>query len=101
MKLTGFDPATKKIVLDVGTLFQATDLTAMSMCHSGGPVCPSLFTNVGLDFDGRRAARKRAGLQGRVTRTAVLAAALVAAGATAAFAGCSSEGGVVAPPKRQ
>lgn len=32
-----------------------------------------------------------------MTRTAVLAAALVAAGATAAFAGCSSEGGPAAP----
>lgn len=52
VKLTGFDPATKKIVLDVGTLFSGSDLTTMSMCHSGGPACPPLFANVGLDFDG-------------------------------------------------
>ncbi|MBS2012828.1 MAG: metallo-mystery pair system four-Cys motif protein [Deltaproteobacteria bacterium] len=52
VKLTGFDPATKKIVIDVGALFQSTDLSTMNMCHSAGAACPPLFTKVGLDFDG-------------------------------------------------
>jgi uncharacterized repeat protein (TIGR04052 family) len=55
VKLTGFNPASSAVVLDAKTIFAETDLSAESTCHSGGPVCPSLFSSVGLTFaDGAR-----------------------------------------------
>lgn len=52
VKLTGYNPSTSTIVLDVKTLFAGTDTTQSSQCHSGGPACPPLFQAVGLDIDG-------------------------------------------------
>lgn len=55
--LSGFDAATKKIVIDVATMFKQTDLTASSLCHSAGTACPPLFASVGINFtDGARLA---------------------------------------------
>lgn len=50
--LSTFDVSKNTVVLDVKTLFASTDLKAESKCHSMGPACPPLFSNVGLDFDG-------------------------------------------------
>ncbi len=47
-----FDAKTNVVVFDVKKLFESTDLKTDNQCHSGGPACPPLFTNVGLDFDG-------------------------------------------------
>ncbi len=54
--LTGFDPATKKIVVDLKKLFATSDLNVnaggIPGCMSGttDPECPPLFTALGLDF---------------------------------------------------
>ena len=50
VKLTGFNPATNAVVIDVKTLFSQTDLSVSSQCHSGGTACPPLFSSVGLDY---------------------------------------------------
>lgn len=51
VRLTEFDPAVNVVVFDVATLFASSDLTASSLCHSGGPACPPLFAAVGVDID--------------------------------------------------
>jgi uncharacterized repeat protein (TIGR04052 family) len=60
IRLDDFDPATNRIVLDVGALFADTDLRLLSQCHSGGEFCEPLFAGVGLDFaDGLPAGAQR------------------------------------------
>lgn len=50
IRLTGFDPTSHAIVADIGAIFAATDLSAVSQCHSGGAVCPLIFAALGLNF---------------------------------------------------
>jgi uncharacterized repeat protein (TIGR04052 family) len=50
VELLGFNPADDVIIADVAELFAATDLTAISMCHSFGEACSDLFEAVGVDF---------------------------------------------------
>jgi len=49
VQLTGFTAATNSIVVDVGALFQSTDLSEQAACHSAG-VCAGAFEQLGLDF---------------------------------------------------
>lgn len=57
VKLTGFDPATKKIVVDAKTLLSTSNIDqnggGIPGCMSGltDPDCPAVFTQLGLDFD--------------------------------------------------
>jgi uncharacterized repeat protein (TIGR04052 family) len=39
------------IVVDLSALFGATDLTSVSMCHSSGDACPSMFESAGISFE--------------------------------------------------
>jgi uncharacterized repeat protein (TIGR04052 family) len=49
VQLTGFNAATNSIALDVGALFQSTDLGQDASCHSSG-VCAGAFEQLGLSF---------------------------------------------------
>jgi uncharacterized repeat protein (TIGR04052 family) len=48
--LPGFDPATSRVVADVGALFAGVDLDSAGPCHSAGDACASMFTSLGLDL---------------------------------------------------
>jgi uncharacterized repeat protein (TIGR04052 family) len=51
IKLTGYDPSSSSIVVDVGALFGATDLRAESRCHSSSTAsCTAIFARIGLDY---------------------------------------------------
>lgn len=59
VKLTGFDPLTDPIVVDLAALFSNVDLDVntsgtASLCMSApnDPECAALFANLGLPFDG-------------------------------------------------
>lgn len=49
VQLTEFDAAANSIVIDVGALFQSTDLSQDASCHSSG-VCAGAFEQLGLSF---------------------------------------------------
>ena len=48
--LAGFDPATSRVVADVGRLFAGVDLESAGPCHSAGEACASMFESLGLDL---------------------------------------------------
>jgi uncharacterized repeat protein (TIGR04052 family) len=50
VRLTGFDPTAKAIVLDVAAIFAKTDVSKESFCHSVGDACPSLFEAFGVNY---------------------------------------------------
>jgi uncharacterized repeat protein (TIGR04052 family) len=50
VRLTGFDPATNRIVADVATLFAELDLTGDGLCHSSQEVCAAPFESLGIDL---------------------------------------------------
>jgi len=50
-----FDPDADTVLLDLGTLFEATDLTANDVCHAEGPGCDPLMTRLGIDMGTGRA----------------------------------------------
>jgi uncharacterized repeat protein (TIGR04052 family) len=51
IRLDDFDPDRNSIVVDVGAIFQDTDLTRDAQCHSSGMDCEPMFESVGLDFE--------------------------------------------------
>lgn len=51
VRLNDFDPATSRIVADIGALFADADLTLDSQCHSSGDACAPLFESLGVDLD--------------------------------------------------
>lgn len=51
IRLADFDPDENVVVVDIGPVFQDTDLTRDAQCHSSGMYCAPMFKSVGLDFD--------------------------------------------------
>jgi uncharacterized repeat protein (TIGR04052 family) len=50
IELTGFDPATNSVVVDLEPIFGTSDITLDAQCHSGGPFCDPWFEAAGVDF---------------------------------------------------
>lgn len=50
IRLDGFDVGTNRIVADVGALFENTDLSEDSLCHSTGEYCAGPFSSLGIDL---------------------------------------------------
>jgi uncharacterized repeat protein (TIGR04052 family) len=50
VRLTGFDPATSRIVADVAALFAEVDLTQGGLCHASEEVCAAPFESLGIDL---------------------------------------------------
>jgi uncharacterized repeat protein (TIGR04052 family) len=51
VRLAEFSPLTSTVVVDMGAVFAATNLSEDSQCHSDGPTCASPFASVGLSFE--------------------------------------------------
>lgn len=51
VRLTAFDAAADRVVIDVGALFAGADLSSDSLCHSTGEFCPAPFSSLGIDLD--------------------------------------------------
>lgn len=49
VQLDEFDPKTDTIIFDVAPVFEQTDLTEMSECHSTGEFCAPMFEALGVD----------------------------------------------------
>ena len=61
VRLADFDPDTDVVVVDIASLFDATDLTQVTTCHSSGDECAPFFEKVGIDLaSGLLAYRDRA-----------------------------------------
>jgi uncharacterized repeat protein (TIGR04052 family) len=59
VRLSDFDPDSDAVILDVGLLFQGTDLGRVSTCHSSGPDCAPFMERVGLELaDGSATAQQ-------------------------------------------
>jgi uncharacterized repeat protein (TIGR04052 family) len=50
IKLSNYKVGESVIVADLAKLFEATDLSVDSSCHSGGDACPAIFERYGIDF---------------------------------------------------
>jgi uncharacterized repeat protein (TIGR04052 family) len=48
--LQGFEPATSRVVANVGALFAGVDLDSAGPCHSAGEACSSMFDSLGVDL---------------------------------------------------
>jgi uncharacterized repeat protein (TIGR04052 family) len=54
VKLNDYKVGESVIVADVAKLFEQTDLSVDSSCHSVGEVCPKIFPNIGVNYaDGK------------------------------------------------
>jgi uncharacterized repeat protein (TIGR04052 family) len=51
IRLSGFNPDSSVIVVDLGTIHAGSDLTMEAQCHSFGTSCPAPFTALGIDYD--------------------------------------------------
>ncbi len=51
VRLADFDPDASVVVVDVGDLFNGTDLSEVTTCHSSGDACAPLFDRLGLSLD--------------------------------------------------
>jgi uncharacterized repeat protein (TIGR04052 family) len=51
VRLDDFDPDTDAVIVDVASLFDATDLTQVTTCHSSGAECAPFFERVGIELD--------------------------------------------------
>jgi uncharacterized repeat protein (TIGR04052 family) len=50
IELTGFNPTTNSVVVDLEPLFGDSDMTLDSQCHSSLPLCEPWFAAAGVDF---------------------------------------------------
>lgn len=59
VQLDEFDPKTDTIIFDVAPVFEQTDLTQMSDCHSTGEFCAPMFEALGVDLTTGKALTKQ------------------------------------------
>jgi uncharacterized repeat protein (TIGR04052 family) len=50
VRLTEFDPDTDAVIVDIGGLFDAADLSQVITCHSSGDECAPFFERVGVSL---------------------------------------------------
>jgi uncharacterized repeat protein (TIGR04052 family) len=49
IRLDGFEPGNDRVVLDVAAIFSGRGLDVDTLCHSSGPDCEALLSNLGID----------------------------------------------------
>jgi uncharacterized repeat protein (TIGR04052 family) len=49
VRLDGFEPGNDRVVLDVAAIFSGRGLDVETLCHSSGPECEALLSNIGID----------------------------------------------------
>jgi uncharacterized repeat protein (TIGR04052 family) len=51
IRLPDFDPDVDAVVIDIASLFEGTDLSQVTTCHSSGEECAPFLERVGIRFD--------------------------------------------------